>query len=182
MYPETDVTTVKPKSQGIVIPQLLTERASAYMRHGIKSDLAHSIIREGVEQFFEQMIETNPNVNSSYIAEVLISYSKDMERRKLDYTRINDTHLIAVFSAVNNNTMAKESLMDALADVASGQSLDLSRYKTMTDAELKKELQKIITTNPNLPLNALIGNAMGKLRGKAEGRKIVTVLKKLVES
>ena len=49
----------------------------------------------------------------------------------------------------------------------------------MGDKDLEKELKEIVAVNKDLPFNALIGKAMEKLRGKAEGKKIVEILKKL---
>jgi len=179
MYPETDAKSVKPETKGITRPQLLTEKTSSFEKLGVSKDLAHTLIKGGAEDFFELMVEENSNVNPSFTAEIIVSYAKEMERRKLDYTKINDDHLKAVFLALNQGKLAKESVMEVLADVASGQSLDLGKYKTMSDAELEKELKNIISSNSELPLSALIGKAMGKLRGKAPGKKIVEKLKEL---
>ncbi|MBS3133267.1 Glu-tRNA(Gln) amidotransferase subunit GatE [Candidatus Woesearchaeota archaeon] len=179
MYPETDAKSVKPESEGITFPRLLTEKANDFEKLGVSKDLAHTLINEGAEDFFELMVEENSNVNASFIAEIIVSYAKEMERRNLDHTKINDNHLKAVFSALNEGKLAKESVMEALAEVASGQSLDLEKYKTIPDSELEKELKRIVSSNSELQLSALIGKAMGQLRGKAPGKKIVEILKKL---
>jgi len=179
MYPETDATIISPNSRGIKIPKLLTEKASEYEKLNISSGLAHTLIKEGSEQFFEIMVEEFSNINPSFIGETLVSYAKEIEGRDLDYSKINDTHLKAIFSALNDGQLAKESVMDALAGVASGKSLDLEKYRTMSDAELNKALGKIVRESKQLPMGALIGKAMGKLRGKASGQKIVQILKKI---
>ncbi len=179
MYPETDAKSAEAVTEGLTLPQLITEKADSYEALGIGRELAHTLIREGAEQFFEQMAEEFINVNNSFIAEVIVSYAKEMEKRGLDHTRITDEHLKAVFSALNSGAMAKESVMDALAGVAAGNSLDLEKHRTMSDSELEKELKKIAAENKELQLSALIGKAMGKLRGKAPGQKIVETLKKI---
>ncbi len=179
MYPETDARSAAVTTEGIALPQLITEKAGSYEALGISKELAHTLIREGAEQFFEEMAEEFGNVNNPFIAEVIVSYAKEMEKRELDHTRITDEHLKAVFSALNSGSMAKESVMDALAGVAAGSSLDLEKYKTMSDLELEKELKKIASENKGLQLSALIGRAMGKLRGKAPGQKIVEMLKRI---
>ncbi len=179
MYPETDAKPVEVITEGVKLPQLITEKAGSYEALGISADLAHTLIREGAEQFFEQMIEEFSNVNKSFIAEVIVSYAKEMERRELDHTRISDEHIKSVFSALNDSSIAKESVMEALADVAAGKSLDIEKYRIMSDSELEKELKKIVSENKGLRLNALIGKAMDKLRGKASGQKIVETLKRI---
>ncbi len=179
MYPETDAKSEAVITEGIALPQLITEKADSYVALGIGRELAHTLIREGAEQFFEQMAEEFGKVNNAFIAEVIISYAKEMEKRGLDHTRITDVHLKEVFSALNSGVIAKESVMDALADVAEGNSIDLKKYETIGDSELEKELKKIVAENKGLQLSALIGRAMGKLRGKAPGKKIVDMLTKL---
>ncbi|MBI2663875.1 Glu-tRNA(Gln) amidotransferase subunit GatE [Candidatus Woesearchaeota archaeon] len=179
MYPETDAQTVKPVTAGIKLPQLITEKAGDYSSLGLSRDLAQKIIREGAEQLFEEMIEANSKLSASYIAEILVSYAKEMEKRKLDCTKITDNHFREIFAALNSGKIAKETAMDALADAAAGQSLSLEKYKTMTDAELEKELKKIISGNKELPPNALMGKAMQTLRGKAPGKKVAELIRKL---
>ena len=179
MYPETDVKIMRPTAEGIKLPQLITEKAAGYESIGVGRDLAHTLVKTGAEQFFEEMTEQFSRINASFLAETLVSFGKEMERRGLDHTGINDGHLKEVFSALNESRIAKESVMDALADVAAGQSLNLERYRTMTDAELDKTLRKLVDENPGMPLKALTGKAMGKLRGKAAGKKVVDSLKKL---
>ncbi|MAG15491.1 Glu-tRNA(Gln) amidotransferase GatDE subunit E [Candidatus Woesearchaeota archaeon] len=180
MYPETDAKSVRPVTKGIALPQLLTEKAKGYSSLGLSKDLAHKLIKEGAEQFFEQMIEQYGKVSSAYIAEVLVSYAKEMEKRKLDHTKINDDHLKTVFSALNKGTIAKESVMEVLAEVADGKSIDLEKYRTMTDEELEKELKQMISSSGNeIPLNVLIGKVMSEMRGKASGKKIVEMLKRM---
>ncbi len=177
MYPETDAKSAEVTIEGLTLPQLISEKAGSYEALGIGKELANTLIREGAEQFFEEMIEEFSNVNNSFIAEVIVSYAKEMEKRGLDHTRVTSEHLKSVFSALNRSSMAKESVMDALADVAEGKSLDIEKYKTMSDSELETELRKIVAENKELPLSALIGKAMGTLRGKAPGRKIVELIK-----
>ena len=179
MYPETDARIVRPSPEGIKLPQLITEKAAGYESLGVGRDLAHTLVKAGAEQFFEEMTEEFSRINAPFLAETIVSFGKEMERRGLDHTKINDRHLKEIFSALNESRIAKESVMDALADVATGQSLALEKYRTMTEAELEKELRKLVDANPGIPLKGLIGKAMGKLRGKAPGKKIAEGLKKL---
>ena len=179
MYPETDARIVRLTAEGIKLPRLITEKTAEYESVGIGRDLAHTLVKGGADQFFKEMTEEFRKINPPFLAETIISFGKEMERRGLDHTGINDGHLNEVFSALNESRIAKESVMDALADVAAGQGLDLDKYRTMSDAELEKELMKLVAASPGLPLNALIGKAMGKLRGKAPGKKIAEGLKRL---
>ena len=50
----------------------------------------------------------------------------------------------------------------------------------MSDDDLEKELKRLIHENQGLAPNALLGKVMGALRGKADGKKIVEMLGRLV--
>ena len=179
MYPETDARIVRTTAEGIKLPLLLTEKAAGYESIGISKDLARTLVKTGAEQFFEDMTEQFSRINPPFLAEVIVSFGKEMNRRGFDYTRINNDHLKETFSALNENRIAKESVMEILADVASGQNFNLEKYRIMNDTELENELRKLFAENPEMPVNALIGKAMGKLRGKAPGRRIAETIRKL---
>jgi len=72
-------------------------------------------------------------------------------------------------------------VFEILVSVAHSKEIDYSKYKIMTDKQLKKEITNIISKNKNLPFNAIIGKVMRELRGKAPGEKIVKFTKKLIE-
>ena len=69
--------------------------------------------------------------------------------------------------------------MEPLKDIAKGKKPDMEKYWLMPEEELRRELKQLAAENKGMPLNALIGKAMAKLRGKADGKKIVEELKKL---
>ena len=180
MYPETDSKPVSLASD-VETPELLSEAAGNYVGLGLGSDLAHSIARSGARDFFDLMVEENGNVNPAFVAEVIISYPKEMSRRKLDYSKIRDEHLKEVFKALDKGEIAKESVMQILAEVAAGQSIDLGKHGMLSDDVLERELKELVANSGGMPFNALIGKAMSKLRGRASGKKISDKLKELTK-
>ncbi len=76
--------------------------------------------------------------------------------------------------------IAKESALEILKENKPVKEV-IAKYELMPDDELEKELKKIVDSNKGAPFNALIGIAMGKLRGKAAGKKIAETLKKLAK-
>jgi glutamyl-tRNA(Gln) amidotransferase subunit E len=172
MYPETDVAMINISEhiKGIELPELLSKKASGYEKLGLSKDLSKAITNGNKSVLFEKLATKCKNLSPSYIAEILIS-NKD---------GVTDEILTQLLTAVNSGTIAKESVADALADAAKTGKLDISKYSVMSDSDLEKELQAIIAKNKGLPLNATIGKAMQKLRGKAPGKKIVEKLKSLM--
>ena len=83
-----------------------------------------------------------------------------------------------VFDALEKGKISKDVVMNILIDYSKGKFTSIQDYAAISDKELEKEIKKIIKENKGVPFNALIGRAMAKLKGKAEGRKIVEFLKK----
>lgn len=50
----------------------------------------------------------------------------------------------------------------------------------MSDSNIEEILKEVVASNKGVPFNAVIGQAMAKLKGKADGRKVMEMLKKLV--
>ena len=179
MYPETDSRPLVP-SEKIEKIKLISESAESYESLGLGKDLAHSVARSGLREFFDLMVEENSNVNPSFIAEVMTAYPKEMIKKKFDPSVISQTYLKLVFKELDNNRIAKESVMDILIEVSKTGVLDLSRYRMMPEEELERKLKEIVEKNRGRPFNVVMGAAMSKLRGKASGKKISEKLKELL--
>ena len=178
MYPETDSRPFFP-SENIGKIKLISETADSYQSMGLGKDLAHSIAKSGATEFFDLMVEEHSNVKPSFIAEVMTAYPKEMAKKNFDPSNITQAHLKLVFKALNESQIAKESVMKILTDISEGHTPNLSKYKTISDKQLERELKKIAEENKGKPFNAIIGRAMSRLRGKASGKKISEKLKEL---
>ena len=55
----------------------------------------------------------------------------------------------------------------------------LERFKELDDKDIEFVIKGIIESNPGLAFNAIMGDAMKKLKGKADPKKIVDTIKKL---
>ncbi len=183
MYPETDhpMITLESAVKLVKAPRLLTEKAGEYEKIGLTSEIAKAIIHSENIQLFEELIKLK-NLTPSYIADVLLSYAKQLAAEKIPLERvekITDNELRQVIEAVNSGRMAKESVIQALKETADTGKLNIIQYSVMTDIELESALKQVIEANKGMPFNALIGKAMEKLRGKAPGQKIAEKLKLL---
>jgi glutamyl-tRNA(Gln) amidotransferase subunit E len=84
-----------------------------------------------------------------------------------------------VFAYLNDGNISKEAVLEIMVEFAKNKSMDLSRFRKMSDEELEESIRTIVDKNKSLPFNALIGKVMNALRGKADGKKIAEVTKKL---
>jgi Glu-tRNA(Gln) amidotransferase subunit E-like FAD-binding protein len=178
MYPETDVMPVRVEIKGIKKVELIEEKAEKIHKLGLGKDLADAVSKAGKADIVIGFVKKFGKVKPAFIAETMISTPKTIRRKENVEVYPTDEEYEKIFEHLNKGTISKDSIYDILVELGKTKKLDFSKHKLMSDAELEKEIKKIIKEFEKLPLNAVIGRAMGKLKGKAEGRKIVEMIKK----
>ncbi|RMF55811.1 Glu-tRNA(Gln) amidotransferase GatDE subunit E [Candidatus Woesearchaeota archaeon] len=181
MYPETDVVPLKPDLKNIGAVKLISDEAKELEKIGLSKDLAYKLVKSEKKELFDQLVK-NRNVKPSFIAETLVSYTPEILRnyKGKDPFRIKDEHFIRIFEALNKGEITKDSVMELLVDVASGKELIIEKSKAVSDEEIEKEVKKVVSENKNASVGALMGILMGKFRGRADGKKVMEILKKNV--
>ena len=183
MYPETDVVNVKPDISNITIPELISDKIEKYEKKlGLGKDLAALTAKSDKVELFESFVDKFPNIKPAFIAETILSTTKEIKRRfNLDVDRITDNDFEVVLGNLNHNKISKEAIPDILLDIAKGERAEnaIRKYRIMSDEELEREIKAIVDENKGVPMNALVGRVMDKLRGKADGKKIVEILKRV---
>jgi len=181
MYPETDVKPIPITPdvlKHVVLPELIEAKASRYEQLGLSHDLADLAARSEKAPVFEGFVKRYPGVKPAYIAETFLTSARTIKRQFNTDINPSDEDFMALFAALNDGKISKESVLDILKENRPVKSV-LSKYEVMSDAELEKTLKQIIADNKGMPFNALIGKAMAQLRGKAPGQKISELLRKL---
>ncbi|MBU1204772.1 MAG: Glu-tRNA(Gln) amidotransferase subunit GatE [Nanoarchaeota archaeon] len=180
MYPETDIKTIRPDISKIKIPELITDKSEKLEKDfNLNKDLADLITKSGKIDFFISLANKYKNIKPLFIADILMNSGKEIKRRynkEIDASR----HIEEILEHLNKGKISKEAVFEILVEKANGKKIDYKKYLLMSDEEIKKILKEIIAKNKGAPFNALMGQAMAKLRGKADGKKIVELLKKLV--
>lgn len=184
MYPETDVKPIivtKEMISAIKLPELLTEAAIRLEKqYNINSDLANTIVREEVD--FEQYAMRFTKIEPTFIAAALVIYPKELKRKhNVDADNISEEQYNTIFGYLSEGKISKEAVVELMKDAAEGKKIDISRFSAVSDEELKKGLKAIADANKGASMGALMGEAMKVFRGKADGRKIMELLKALVE-
>ncbi|MBN1544687.1 Glu-tRNA(Gln) amidotransferase subunit GatE [Candidatus Woesearchaeota archaeon] len=180
MYPETDIPPIRPDVSGIEIPELLTEKKERFKGIGLAEDLARDISRSGKNEAFERFVEQFPNVKPAFIAETMISLPKNIKRKyNAAVSVLKDTDFERIFSLLDAGKLTKDSVEDILLKTCRGEKVDYTRYSPLTEKELEEEIKDILRESKGIEFNALVGKAMGTLKGRAEGKKIIEMLNKL---
>jgi len=182
MYPDTDLKPIIPNLDSIKLPELITDKSSRLSELGLGKDLADLISKSGEVEIFEEFVSKFQNIKPSFIAETMIPSLKEIKRKfNLDTNLITKEVFDEVFSALNDSRISKDSVIDILVEACRGKnvSLMMDKYELLSDMELLKELDIIVKESGEIAFNALIGKAMSKLKGKADGKKIVEMLGKI---
>jgi Glu-tRNA(Gln) amidotransferase subunit E-like FAD-binding protein len=180
MYPETDIPVITPGAVETGKVELIDEKAARLEKLGLGKDLANAAAKMGKADFVVLMAGKFKNVKAAFIAETIVSYSREILKEKKDPLKIKDEHLERIFSELDNGRISKDSVMAILLDIASDKGLDTGKYSLMNDSELEKEVKKILSENKGKPEGMLIGIAMGRLKGKADAGKVIAMIKKSI--
>ncbi|MBI2545902.1 Glu-tRNA(Gln) amidotransferase subunit GatE [Candidatus Woesearchaeota archaeon] len=179
MYPETDVPPVpvtKEYLMRIKLPKLLTDKLSELAaEYGLSEALAKEIIARNVS--LEEYKALFPNIAPAYVAQILIEVPKDIKARlKADTGKLVHEDFLKVFRHLNDGEITKEAVPEILVELAKGHKLDISKYKSVPDEELKKEIDRLKKEKPDLSSQAYMGLIMSKFRGKVSGKKVMEML------
>ncbi|MBW3015081.1 Glu-tRNA(Gln) amidotransferase subunit GatE [Candidatus Woesearchaeota archaeon] len=183
MYPETDIVPIIPDTQNIILPELITDKSQRFQRkYNIGKDLAELLAKSPKADLFERFVKEFSNLKPSFIGELLIPKLKEIQRKNnLGSISISAKEFETMFWHLDKGLIAKESLEEIILRIAKGEMIDYESFRLLSDSELKIELKRIVSENKKLKINAIIGKAMSELRGKAEGKKIVELLNKMVK-
>ena len=182
MYPETDIPTLRITSEeieAIEIPELIEDKIPKYEKLGLGSDLAKLVAKSVKAPLFDNFVAQYPKVKAAFIAEIIMTMDKMIKRQFNISINPTEEDYNILFGALSGEKIPKENVMDILKENKPVKEI-IGKYSMMSDTELEKEMQKIVSEKKDLPFNALIGVVMKKLRGKASGKKISEILKKII--
>jgi len=182
MYPETDVEPIKAEEAETEIPELIEGKIQRYEKElGLSSDLARMMAKSEKAAWFESFVQKFKNIKPLSIAETLVSTVKEVRRKytpKVD--EMTEKEFEEIFKMLAEGKISKEALIDIIIDYANN-SFNIQKYVQISDKDIEKEIKKVIEENKGVPENAMVGRVMAKLRGKADGKKIVELTKKLIK-
>ncbi|MBD3310514.1 Glu-tRNA(Gln) amidotransferase subunit GatE, partial [Candidatus Woesearchaeota archaeon] len=180
LYPETDVVPTRPDTRDLKIPELITQKAEKFREKlNLGKDLADKMARSGRRELIEDLISKFSNIKPAFIAETILSTTKEIKRKfDTDVDSITDEQYKEIFGYLDKGKISKDVLMDVLIDYAKGK-FRLEKYKMLSDQELEKEVRRILDENKDLEFKKVMGVVMRKLKGKASGKKIAEIVRKL---
>lgn len=182
MYPETDIGLIqitKELLKGINVPELIAEKVeSIEEKYCLQPELAREIIKKEID--LEKYLQEYKNLDANIIARTLIEIPKEIKARfDVDVYKLHEKQFKEVFELLNTGKLQRAFILDAIVELLRNGMIKTERFSKVSDAEAENIIKEIFEKNRGASLNALMGEAMKKLRGKIEPKMIVEIIKKL---
>ncbi len=193
MYPETDVPPVEPDPSEIEVPELLTEKTERYQEaYGLGAGLAEQVAYGRRFTLFEAAVEEG--VDPTLAANTLESTLTELRRDDVPVENLTDDHLMDLLLLVEGDELAKEGIGDVLTVLAENPALSAEKgveeagLAGVGDEEVREAVVEVVERNADQvdeqgmgAFSALMGEAMGALRGKADGGQVSDVLREEIQ-
>lgn len=175
MYPETDIPIIIVGTN-VAVGKTLEDRENELIAtFHLQKEWAKEIIRKDID--FAGMTARYKHVPPAFIAETLIVAPKEIKARyKKDINPAE--HLVTILPLLEEGRIQKSAVFEILVEIAQGKQPDLARYQGLSDDEVERIILDIIKAHPGISTKGLMGLAMAKLRGKADGKKVMEILKR----
>ncbi len=195
MYVETDIPTEiidKERVEKIAsnLPELpVVKKERIKESYALSEDLAEQLVQENNADLFEEVKKELPNMDSVKIASDIAYTIKDLRRDGLDISRLTKDVLVEIFSLVDNNVIASAETEVVLKDACNGikaeDSVKKNNLEKLSDEVIEEGIKEIINENESMILERkmgamgpLMGKAMAKFKGKADGKTVSSIIQK----
>ncbi|ELZ82957.1 glutamyl-tRNA(Gln) amidotransferase subunit E [Haloferax elongans ATCC BAA-1513] len=193
MYPETDVIPVDLDPSDVETPELLTEKVDRYQdEFGLDAGLADQVAYGRKMPLFEQAVDEG--IDATFAAGLLESTLTELRRDDVAVENITDDHLLAVMHLVEDGDLAKEGVNEVLETIADNpdhtaeEAVEAAGLSGVSEDEVREAIAEVVERNAGQveeqgmgAFSALMGEAMGALRGKADGGVVSDVLREEIQ-
>jgi glutamyl-tRNA(Gln) amidotransferase subunit E len=194
MYVETDIPLISFSKEllGDIkdnLPELPEEKKLRIIKqYNLSEDLAKQLVRTDRVNSFEK-IKAESNVDSTTVASTLAYTLKELRREGCMVDELNNNILLDAFNLLEEGKISKDALTQILANVCNegnspkeaAESLNLMM---LSEENVEKIIGEIISSNKKMidergmgAMGSLMGMAMKKLKGKADGKLVNKLLK-----
>ena len=189
MYPETDVPPVEPDPADVETPELLTEKVERYQSEfGLDAGLAEQVAYGRRMPVFEDAVSRG--IDATLAAGTLESTVTELRRDGVAVEHLTDAHFLDVLGAVDDGDLAKEGIGEVLTvlveqpDLTAADAAEEAGLAGVDEAEVREAVAEVVERNADQvdeqgmgAFSALMGEAMGALRGKADGEVVSDALR-----
>ncbi|MFH0973823.1 MAG: Glu-tRNA(Gln) amidotransferase subunit GatE, partial [Candidatus Micrarchaeota archaeon] len=186
MYPETDVPQIRISSDYIKrlknsLPELRSKRLERLkVQYGLERGEATEIMDADYASALESAVRLG--LNAKLAANEILAFLRTAPEKRIE--RLSENDLLACFKAVKDGAVPRESLQNCLNEAAArGAAQAIAKISAggARAGDVDAVVARIVATNPGKGFQALMGDVMRELRGKASGAEISEKLKKALE-
>ena len=198
MYPETDIIPVRITDEKRYqikesLPESYDRQINNYKQIGLNDKLSIQIFDSKYKSLFEKLvkeIDLPPNFIAAQLTETLINLS----RNDVDISKIKDIDLEVIFVEIQNGVIAKESFEKIIQDICNNEMklndiITKMKENILSDQDIEKIIKEIIILKKDVveekgqeSFSILMGEAMKKLRGKVDGKKVSDKIHELLDN
>ncbi|MEZ3115368.1 Glu-tRNA(Gln) amidotransferase subunit GatE [Halobaculum sp. MBLA0147] len=193
LYPETDVPPVEPDTEDVSVPELLDEKAARYAdEYGLDEGLAEQVAFGRRWPLFESVVADG--VDPTLAATTLESTLTELRRDDVPVADLSDEALRGTLELVAADDLASEGVEQVLTVLAEQPSLspeeavEEAGLSGVGEAEVREAVVEVVERNEAQvaeegmgAFSGLMGEAMGALRGKADGDLVSDVLREEIQ-
>jgi glutamyl-tRNA(Gln) amidotransferase subunit E len=193
MYPETDVPPVDLDPSEVDSPELLTEKVDRYAEeYGLDPGLAEQVAYGRRMPVFETAVERG--VDPTLAAGTVESTATELRRDGVPVENLRDDHFLDVLALVESGDLAKEGVGEVLSvlaerpDATAEAAAEEAGLAGVDESEVRETVAEVVERNAEQvetegmgAFSALMGEAMGALRGKADGEIVSDALREEIQ-
>lgn len=199
MYLETDIPLFKIDKEWVNeiafnLPELQDEKKERIIKeYGLSEDLANQLVRILESDRFEDILE-DIDVDPTPVASLLAYDLRDIKREGHDIDILTNNHLKDIFRLFENEKIAKDSIKKLTIATIETPDEDICKIAEnnnlilIDNEDIEKVIFEIIVENENMikerqmaAMGPLMGMAMKKLKGKANGSVVNRIVKKEIQ-
>jgi Glu-tRNA(Gln) amidotransferase subunit E-like FAD-binding protein len=187
MYPETDLPLLKISRQMIndakkTLPKLKHEVEEELEKEGLNKEMISLLLKQGKLEEFKELVKVieKPGV----VAKTLLIFPKEIASKegislkKVEKVLGQDS-LSHVLENLKKGKITEKQIKHVLAEIVKGKShTEAVKVKKADLSGLDEKIMNLIKSKPGLSENAYMGIIMKEIRGKADGARVLEIIKK----
>lgn len=188
MYPETDIPIVHTDVDAVSVPKLLTEQAEELADEtGLSKDVVGALLEHNIS--IKEYKERFPTLEYRFLSSALVEWPREIESRLGTRMPSAAEYVERLFPLVAEGTIAGASVKAILEEIGvylrekggafPVEDLDglASKYQQMSEDALREIVKRVCQENPDASVGALMGDIMNEIKGKADGKTVMRILK-----
>ncbi len=197
MYPETDIPTIflpeeyKERIKAN-LPELPQERVERFVKeYRIDRSLAETLVNDERDELFEELVKKG--VKPSLAASILVVVLKGL-KKEVPIEKVTEEHIGEAFDLYLEGKIAKEAFEEIFKELAlhpektAKQVAEEKGLTLLSEEEVEEIIEEVIKANIDVikakgmgAMGIIMGRAMAKLRGRADGKLVSSLVRKKIQ-